>query len=42
MRGSKKANIVAMFRNGAVSVELAMPEAKNSYNKRDISGNRIA
>jgi hypothetical protein len=41
MRGSKKANIVAMCQTEVVSGDLALPGAKNSYNKVDISGNRI-
>ncbi len=32
MRGSKKANIIAMFQTDAVSGDLALPGAKNLYN----------
>ncbi|WP_294536725.1 TIGR03808 family TAT-translocated repetitive protein [uncultured Rhodoblastus sp.] len=42
MRGSKKANIVAMFQTDVVSGDLALPGAKNIYNRVEIRGNRIA
>jgi hypothetical protein len=41
IRGSKKANIVAMFQTEVVSGDLAAPGAKNIYNKVEIRGNRI-
>jgi uncharacterized secreted repeat protein (TIGR03808 family) len=41
MRGSKKANIVAMFQTEVVSGDLAAPHAKNIYNRVEIRGNRV-
>lgn len=41
LRGSKKANIVAMFQTEVVSGDLAAPGAKNIYDRVEIRGNRI-
>jgi uncharacterized secreted repeat protein (TIGR03808 family) len=41
IRGSKKANIVAMFQTDVVSGDLALPGAKNIYNRVEIRGNRV-
>ena len=42
MRGSKKANIVAMFQTDVVSGDLALPGTKNTYENVEIRGNRVA
>jgi uncharacterized secreted repeat protein (TIGR03808 family) len=41
MRGSKKANIVAMFQERIVSGDLALPGAVNSFKNVVIHGNRV-
>ena len=41
IRGSKKADIVAMFGTDVASGDLALPGAKNIYNRVDIRGNRV-
>jgi hypothetical protein len=41
MRGSKKANIIAMFQERIVSGDLALPGAANSFKNVVIRGNRV-